>query len=248
MTRKVVLFLGTYPNFFDTKLVEAAVKVLRRNGISVFIPTRQRDSGQMAIACGNAPRAAKLARRNVTILADAVRQGYGIVTIDSAVALCMQKEYMYAYEHPDTELVAKNVTDLCTYLWNLHCEGELNTNFQPVKMCVGYHAPCRSIVSCENPVELQTPAESLLRLIPELKVERLEQGCCGMAGAFGLKKQNYLDSLRIGMNLFRALKDETIEAGVTECAYCKIQMEHATKKTTLHPIKLLAEAYGDEEV
>ncbi|MDR3110403.1 MAG: FAD-binding protein [Planctomycetaceae bacterium] len=247
-TRKVVLFLDTYPNFFDTKLVEAAVKVLRRNGISVFIPKRQRDSGQMAIACGNASRAAKLARQNVTVLADAVRQGYDIVTIDSMSSFCMQKEYVYVYEHTDTELVAKHVTDLCSFLWNLHCNGELKTNFQPLKMNVGYHAPCRSIVSRESPVESPTPAELLLRMIPELNVERLEQGCCGMAGSFGMKKQNYLDSLRIGMNLFRALKNETLEVGVTECAYCKIQMEHATKKTTLHPIKLLADAYGDEEV
>jgi hypothetical protein len=31
---------------------------------------------------------------------------------------------------------------------------------------------------------------------------------------------------------------------MTECSTCKMQMEHVANKPTLHPIKLLALAYG----
>jgi Fe-S oxidoreductase len=32
--------------------------------------------------------------------------------------------------------------------------------------------------------------------------------------------------------------------GTTECTSCKMQMEHAARKPTLHPVKVLAMAYG----
>ena len=50
--------------------------------------------------------------------------------------------------------------------------------------------------------------------------------------------------LRAGWGLISALRETTIQAGVTECSTCKIQMEQGASKPTIHPIKLLAVAYG----
>jgi Fe-S oxidoreductase len=65
-----------------------------------------------------------------------------------------------------------------------------------------------------------------------------------MAGTFGLKAKNYRTSLRAGWALISRLRDPAIQAGTTECSTCKIQMEQGTTKPTIHPIKLLAHAYG----
>ena len=65
-----------------------------------------------------------------------------------------------------------------------------------------------------------------------------------MAGTFGLLRQNYRSSLRAGWGLISRLRDPAIQAGTTECSTCKIQMEQGTTKPTIHPIKLLALAYG----
>ena len=65
-----------------------------------------------------------------------------------------------------------------------------------------------------------------------------------MAGTYGLKRKNYRSSLRVGWNLISALRDPTIQCGTTECSACKIQMEQGTTKPTIHPLKLLAHAYG----
>ena len=65
-----------------------------------------------------------------------------------------------------------------------------------------------------------------------------------MAGTFGLLHKNYRSSLRAGLKLISRLRDPAIQAGVTECSTCKMQMEQGTSKPTLHPIKLLALAYG----
>jgi Fe-S oxidoreductase len=81
-------------------------------------------------------------------------------------------------------------------------------------------------------------------LIPELTVRRIEQGCSGMAGTFGMKRENYRRSLRAGRGLIHSLRDPAVQAGVTECSACKMQMEQGTTKPTIHPLKILALSYG----
>jgi Fe-S oxidoreductase len=75
-------------------------------------------------------------------------------------------------------------------------------------------------------------------------IERTQNGCSGMAGTFGLKRENYRASLRAGRAMISSLRNRRLQAGATECSCCKIQMEQGTAKPTVHPVKLLALAYG----
>ena len=65
-----------------------------------------------------------------------------------------------------------------------------------------------------------------------------------MAGTYGIKRKNYLRSLKMGFALINAMRSTDIIAGSTECSNCKIQMEQGTTKPTVHPIKIMALAYG----
>src|SRR5690606_25190590 len=85
---------------------------------------------------------------------------------------------------------------------------------------------------------------NLLRLIPGLTVQHLEEGCSGMAGTFGLRKANYRSSLRAGWGLISQLRQSQFQAGTTECSACKMQMEQGSPKRTFHPLKLLALSDG----
>jgi hypothetical protein len=87
------------------------------------------------------------------------------------------------------------------------------------------------------------PAENLLRLVPGLTLEAADRGCSGMAGTFGLAREHYRASLRIGLGLVSAMRG-SVAAGATECSACRMQMEQGTSKPTVHPVKLLAKAYG----
>jgi Fe-S oxidoreductase len=40
------------------------------------------------------------------------------------------------------------------------------------------------------------------------------------------------------------MKEATAQVGATECIACKLQMDQATSKPTVHPIAMLAYAYG----
>jgi Fe-S oxidoreductase len=65
-----------------------------------------------------------------------------------------------------------------------------------------------------------------------------------MAGTFGLKRKNYDLSRRAGKPMIDALASADIALGTTECSSCRMQMEDATGKRTLHPAQFLALAYG----
>jgi Fe-S oxidoreductase len=139
----------------------------------------------------------------------------------------------------DARLVAAHTSEACSYLWKMHTMGKLQLDFRPISTVLGYHTPCHL-----KALEVGTPGANLLSLIPGLQVHRIEAGCSGMAGIYGLLQKNYRTSLRAGWGLISRLRDPEILAGATECCTCKIQMEQGTTKPTIHPIKVLALAYG----
>ena len=193
-----------------------------------------------SIACGALDHARHLARHNVALLAEAVRQGYHVVATEPAAALCLTHEYPHLVDDDDARLVAANSQRSLQLPVEDAPQGQPATRLPSRSTpASGYHTPCHL-----QALDVGTPGENLLGLIPGLRVQHIEQGCSGMAGTFGLLHRNYRSSLRAGWGLISRLRDPAIQAGATECSACKIQMEQGTTKPTIHPIKLLALAYG----
>ena len=238
-THRVLYFLDTFANFHDPQLGEALVSVLKHNGIGVYVPADQWSSGMASIACGALDQARRIAKHNIALLAEAVRQGYHIIATEPAAALCLTHEYLHLIDDEDSRLVAANTSEACSYLWKMHLTGKLQLDFKPVHASLGYHTPCHL-----RALNVGTPGENLLGLVPGLRLHHIEQGCSGMAGTFGMLHRNYRSSLRAGWGLISKLRNPAIQAGTTECSSCRIQMEQGTTKRTIHPIKLLALAYG----
>jgi FAD/FMN-containing dehydrogenase/Fe-S oxidoreductase len=236
---KVLYFVDTYANYCDTQLAEATVAILQHNGVAVYVHPRQRHSAMPMIAAGAIDKARRVAQRNVSLLAEAVRQGYTIVASEPTATLCLTHEYPHLLDDEDARLVADHSSDVCHYLWQRHQQGKLQLDLKPQHLVIGYHAPCHLLA-----LEVGRPGENLLRLIPGVSVRPLDRGCSGMAGTYGLKRENYRNSLRAGWGLISAVRHATIQIGATECSACKMQMEQATSKPTIHPLKILALAYG----
>ena len=237
--RKVLYFVNTYANYHDPQLAEALVAVLEHNGVAVYVPPEQGPSGMAMISMGVLDPARRLAARNLPLLAEAARQGYQIVVTEPSTAICLTHEYLNLTDDNDARLVAANTLEACTYLWRLHQQGQLQLDFQPINASLAYHLPCH-LKALGN----GAPGEHLLRLIPSLSVQRVEKGCSGMAGTYGLRRENYRTSLRAGWELISHMRRPELQAGTTECTACKMQMEQGTTKPTIHPLKLLALAYG----
>ncbi|QDU94354.1 FAD-binding and (Fe-S)-binding domain-containing protein [Lignipirellula cremea] len=245
--RKVLYFVDLYANWFDVQLAEAFTAVLEHNGVAVYVHPRQSPAGMQSIAVGAVDRAKRLAARNVSLLADAVRQGYHIASTEPSAALCLKREYPQLIDDDDARLVADNSSEACEYLMQLHREGRLELDLRPMNITVGYHQPCHVRALAEprlGGLPETSAGESLMRLIPGLNVRTIDRGCSGMAGLWGIKRQNYRSSLRSGWGLISALRDPLLTVGATECSCCKIQMEQGVSKPTVHPLKLLALAYN----
>lgn len=237
---KVVYFVDTYANYFDTQLADALVAVLRHNDVGVLVPHDQLQAAMPLIAEGVLEPARDIAARNVALLAERIRQGYSVVATEPAAALALTHEYPLLLDQDDDAMVvAENTYEACHYLLRLHQAGRLKLDFQPQRISVGYHVPCHL-----RALGVGAPAESLMRLIPGMRVTRIERGCSGAAGLWGVKRENYRSSLRAGRELMVTLRDGPFKLGATECSTCKMQMEQSSPKPTLHPIKLLALAYG----
>ncbi len=236
---RVLYFLDTYARWHDPLLGQAFVAVLEHNGIGVFVDPRQVSSGMPMVSEGDLEAARRLARHNVRILSEAVRQGYRIVATEPSAVTCITHDYPLLVDDEETKRVADATCDATTFLWEMHREGRLRLDFDPVFASVLYHAPCHVRMRSGR-----SPSEHLLGLVPGLSVQADDHGCSGMAGTFGLAREHYRTSLRAGFPLVAAIRDPRIAAGTTECTACRLQMEQGTTKPTVHPVKLLAKSYG----
>jgi Fe-S oxidoreductase len=237
--RKVLFFVDQYANWHNPLLARAFVEIMRHHKINVYVPTAQTTSYMAMICSGDVQRAKKLIATNVKILSEGIRQGYDVVSLEPTAVLCFKNEYRSLIASEDTELIANNCYEASAYLWAMHERNELELDFKPVNFSVLYHEPCHA-----RALYPHQPAKKLLELIPGLQVVNADAGCSGMAGTYGLQRKNFRTSLRIGWNLISSMKETTAQLGATECIACKLQMDQASSKPTVHPIALLAYAYG----
>ncbi|MGB7343002.1 MAG: anaerobic glycerol-3-phosphate dehydrogenase subunit C [Pirellulaceae bacterium] len=236
---KVVYFVDHYANYHAPDIGRALAEILQQNSIGLYVPTAQYSSGMPRISSGDLKGARKIARSNVRLLADAVRQGYTVVATEPAAALCLRHEYPNLLDDEDAHLVARNSMEACEFLLSLHEGQRLNTEFNSVPLHLAYHQPCHLRV-----LDPKQAGPTLMDLIPDLQIDRVEGGCTGMAGTWGLQQKNYRNSLRIGWPMISAMRSARVSMATTECSACKMQIEHGTGYKTLHPLKLLAYAYG----
>ncbi|WDQ19316.1 FAD-binding and (Fe-S)-binding domain-containing protein [Rhodopirellula sp. P2] len=236
---KVVYFVDHFANYHDPEIGRALAEILQHNRIGFYVPTGQSLSGMGRITAGDLKGARRVAKRNVRLLADAVRQGYTVLATEPAAALCLKHEYPNLLDTEDAHLVAEHSFEACHYLWSLHQENRLTLEFEPIQHRMLYHQPCHSRV-----LHSDTAAANLMQLIPQLEVDIVAKGCSGMAGTWGLQRKNYRNSLRIGWPMVSAVRKATSSAPTTECSACKLQMEHGGDYEAIHPLKLLAHSYG----
>lgn len=243
-SKGVVYFVDHFANYHDPELALAFLAILKHNDIEVQVPRNQTGSGMAMVSAGDLAAARRVAETNVRELAELAREKMPILCTEPAAALCLRKEYPLLFANDseyknEVQVVADQATDAGAYLLGLYKAGMLKTEFAPLPIQVGYHTPCHL-----KALEVGTPLQELLGLIPELDVIPIEKGCSGMAGTFGLTKQHFETSMQIGINLIDRMREPDLIAGATECSGCKLQMEQGTKTPTLHPIKILAAAYG----
>lgn len=237
-TREVVFFLGCFANYNDPEGEGLAViEVLEHNNIKVILP-EFRCCGIARISSGGQDRIMDDITYNIGLLDQYAANQIPILFSEPSCALAVKCEYPRIIDSVQARRVAENCFDIHQYLMGLHYRGELNTDFGRIDKTVGYHAPChlRTLGVTNEPVEL-------MELIPGVSVLKYSDKCCGMGGTYGLKSKNYELSMKIGQRLFDEINASTVEQLVTGCGACAMQIHQGTLRESIHPLKLLAEAY-----
>ncbi|MBM4074049.1 MAG: oxidase, partial [Planctomycetes bacterium] len=235
----VIYFVDHFANFHDPELGLALMRILEHNQIPVHVPPGQVHSGMALITMGDLDRARQLADKNVRVLAEFAREGSPIVCTEPTAAICLKQEYPRLLDNPDSRLVADRVLDAGEYLAGLQRSGRLRTDLTELNLTATYHTPCHL-----KGLGQSTPLADLCDLIPGFVIQQAKTGCSGMAGTFGISADHFEESLTMGSELIELMRSNQHQLGLTECSSCRMQMEQRTPIPTLHPLKLLALAYG----
>ncbi|ANC40559.1 sn-glycerol-3-phosphate dehydrogenase subunit C [Hafnia alvei] len=235
---QVAFFHGCFVNYNHPQLGKDLVSVFNAMGIGVQLLKREKCCGVPLIANGFIEQAKKQARVNAESLTDAViGKGIPVVATSSTCAFTIRDEYPHVLD-VDTTQVREHVELATRYLYRLLDGGrELKLKSTPMK--IAYHTPCHM-----EKMGWTLYTLALLQMIPGVELTVLDSQCCGIAGTYGFKKENYETSQGIGAGLFRQIEESGVDLVVTDCETCKWQIEMSTSKKCEHPISLLARVLG----
>jgi glycerol-3-phosphate dehydrogenase subunit C len=238
--RKVVYFHGCSTQYYEPRVGRAAVRVLEANGFEVIIP-RQNCCGLPLLSNGEFPAARKYHEGNVRSLVEYARQGIPIVGTSTSCTLTLKEEApeLLDMHDPDSRLVAEKTYDFNEFLLLLLEEGTLRTDFKPLMLRLPYHVPCQYRAH-----RLGRPGVEVLDLIPGLQVVESQAACCGIAGTYGYKVEKYEIAMQVGSPLFQFINDFGAPISICDSETCRWQITHGTGVPSIHPVELVAAAYG----
>lgn len=230
---KVVFFIDSYIRYNDHNLGLAVIKVLRQCNIDLVIPP-QRPAPLPAYVYGNIKHARRDMRYNLKFLAPLVQQGYKILCTEPSAAMFLKEELPLLFDTPQARDVSAAAAEVMEYLNQPQYKAAIRTQ-KPIRQNrLAYHAPCH--------LKSLNGAKSSLAILSGLgfSVTDLNNSCCGLAGTAGMQAKNRKLCDDIGGFLKASIQKHNPDVIITECAACKMQIEHLTGKPVLHPLTLLA--------
>jgi Fe-S oxidoreductase len=219
------------------------VKVYERNGIECTLVDGAVCCGAPWLHSGDVEQFTRAAEKNVKALAASVRRGNDIVVPQPTCGYVLKKDYISYVGGPDAELVAEHTYDAAEYLMKVHkAEGTaLDTNFEGyVPATVTYHTPCH--LKAQN---VGLKSRDLIKLTGA-KVTLVQQ-CSGIDGMWGLRAENTGISVPIATKLADQIRRADGEVISGDCHLANTAITEQTGRLPLHPLQLMARAYGISE-
>lgn len=239
----VSFFHGCYINYNYPDLGKDVVRVMNALGYGVHLLENEKCCGVALIANGLSDQARRQARSNIESIRRSVNEaGRPVIAASSTCTFTMRDEYPHVLGVANGDV--RDQIDLVTrFIFKLVDSGRVQLRFRDdVSFRIAYHTPCHM-----ERLGWGFYSISLLRMIPTLQLTVLPSQCCGIAGTYGFKKENYETSQGIGASLFEAIERAGVEYVATDCETCKWQIEMSTSRKVLHPISILARALDLEQ-
>ncbi len=233
----VTYFHGCYVNYNFPSLGKDLVAVLNALGWGVRLLKKEKCCGVAKIANRCINEATRDARINLASIREAVGNGMKVLATSTTCCFTMRDEYPHLLGLPNAD-VRDSIMLATLFIYDLVDSGRARLVFKPDwRKRVAYHTPCHM-----QKLGWTYYSVDLLRMIPGLEFVPLHQNCCGIAGTYGFKKENYEYSQGIGRPLFDNIEAAKPDLVATDCETCKWQIEMSTGYRVENPISVLADA------
>jgi glycerol-3-phosphate dehydrogenase subunit C len=244
---KVAVFATCYVNYNEPGIGRDLLAVLGHNEIPYTVVEKEACCGMPKLELGDFESVEKLKDINIPVLVRYARDGFAIVTAVPSCTLMFKQELPLMFpDDADVRAVADAMFDPFEYLVLRDKDGLLKTDYKTPLGTINYHVPCHSRVQNVG----QKTREALER-IPGTKVTTVER-CAGHDGTYGVKREFYDASMKIGRPVFRQMAQGDADYISSDCPIAGRRIEqgieqgdeqaHRARKE--HPLTLLRIAYG----
>lgn len=241
-----ILFPTCLVEYNDTGVGHDMVKVYERNGIECSLPEGQVCCGAPYLHQGDLDNFRKHARKNIKVLANALRAGTPDTTIVVPQPTCsyvLKQDYVDYVGGSDAELVAARTNDASEYLaaFRKRDDVEFDDNFPgTVPATVTYHAPCH--LRAQN---IGLKSRDLMKATGA-KITVVAE-CSGIDGTWGLREENYDAARKVAKKMTSAINKADSEMIAGDCSLANGGIVLETGQVPQHPLQMLARAYGIAE-
>jgi len=232
----VHFFHGCNINYNQKSLGVDFLKFCHRHNIEVKIPP-QKCCGIPIASAGDAEAYRKRVDYHFPIFWDILRKGDIITGVSSSCIMAINTDYLrhIPLDEENKERYHKGIVYFNDLLEIMEKNGIPLKIEKKYKRLI-YHVPCHVKYSTQ-----QAKTIALLRRLTDNLVI-LDEYCCGIAGSYGMKKENYIISQNIGSQLFQQINSHLAEGDgllVSDCETCRMQIAENTKKKIYHPLELI---------
>lgn len=240
--RGVSYFHGCYVNYNHPKQGQDLVKVLNAIGYGVHLLQKEKCCGVALISNKMKAQARRQAEVNMASIRESVAAGRPVLTTSSTCTFTMRDEYPHVLGIDNSD-VREQIVLATKFIFEAVDAGRVKLAFrEDYRKRIAYHTPCHM-----EKLGWSIYSTSLLRMIPGVEFVMLDSQCCGIAGTYGFKRENYPYSQKIGEPLFRQIKSLGVDLVATDCETCKWQIEMSAGVTVENPISILADALDVEQ-
>jgi len=228
--KHVLYFHGCYVNYNNHILGEKMIKVVNALGYGVEI-TKEKCCGVPLIANGYIEKAKKNAGFNIKSLSQ-VPDTRKIVSTSSSCTYALKHEYS-GFLKLDNSAINDRTFYITRFIFDEFMSGNIPA-MKNLGIRAAYHSPCHLERTGGVMYTL-----NVLKKVPGLDLVVLNSECCGIAGTYGFKNENYKISQDVGKNLFNMINSVHPEFVITDCETCKMQIEMNTEFKVLHPVEII---------
>ncbi|MBD3183243.1 4Fe-4S dicluster domain-containing protein [Candidatus Poribacteria bacterium] len=228
--KRVALFVGCSMNYVHTDIADAAIDVLNKFGIDIYIPKEQICCGAPAMLLGDKEAAEEMAKKN--ILALKAQDFDAIITLCPNCGVTLKREYKTLVED-DIAPFTSRIMDISQFITIY-----MDYKAQPIKQTVTYHDPCYLRIGQEVKAE---PRQILLGNSQYIEMDQAYK-CCGLGCTLGIFHPEVSESMAEDkVEAILETKADVVATGCPGCiAFIKEQLEKRNiDKEVLHTIQIL---------